>query len=64
MAGTKVDIEGFEIDVLAAALALAECGIGLIQLEWNKTPELALGTDRRPVADLSLSTLTCCIVRT
>ena len=51
--GMKVDVEGFEIDVLrGCARALAEHRIGLIQLEWNAMSERALGTDRRPVADL------------
>jgi FkbM family methyltransferase len=53
VAGMKVDVEGFEIDVLRGAeAALAEHRIGLIQLEWNAASELALGTDRRPVAEL------------
>jgi FkbM family methyltransferase len=51
--GMKVDVEGFEIDVLrGCARALSERRIGLIQLEWNATSLLALGTDRHPVADL------------
>jgi hypothetical protein len=49
----KVDVEGFEIEVLrGCARALAEHRIDLIQLEWNAMSEQALGTDRRPVADL------------
>jgi FkbM family methyltransferase len=51
--GMKVDVEGFEIDVLhGAARALAERRIGLIQLEWNEASWPAVGTDRRPVAEL------------
>jgi FkbM family methyltransferase len=51
--GMKVDVEGFEFDVLrGAARALAERRIGLIQLEWNRACALAVGTDRRPVAQL------------
>ena len=51
--GMKVDVEGFEIDVLRGCTrALSERRIGLIQLEWNETSLLALGTDRHPVADL------------
>ena len=51
--GMKVDVEGFEIDVLrGAARALAERRIGLIQLEWNEASWSAVGTDRRPVAEL------------
>lgn len=52
VAGMKVDVEGFEIDVLrGCARALAERRIGLIQLEWNEASTAAVGTDRRPVAD-------------
>ena len=51
--GMKVDVEGFEIDVLrGCARALAERRIGLIQLEWNAMSERARGIDRRPVAEL------------
>jgi FkbM family methyltransferase len=53
VAGMKVDVEGFEIEVLRGCeRALSERRIRLIQLEWNSTSEDALGTDRRPVADL------------
>jgi FkbM family methyltransferase len=53
VAGMKVDVEGFEIDVLqGCARALSERRIGLIQLEWNAMSQRVLGTDRRPVADL------------
>ncbi|HEX3960655.1 MAG TPA: FkbM family methyltransferase [Trebonia sp.] len=52
-AGMKIDVEGFEIDVLrGCARALADQRIGLIQLEWNEASRVALGTDRRPVAEL------------
>jgi FkbM family methyltransferase len=51
--GMKIDVEGFEIDVLQGCTrALSEGRIGLIQLEWNTLSQRALGTDRRPVADL------------
>jgi FkbM family methyltransferase len=51
--GMKIDVEGFEIDVLrGAARALAGRRIGLIQIEWNQMSTFALGTDRRPVAEL------------
>lgn len=51
--GMKVDVEGFEIEVLRGCKrALSEHRIGLIQLEWNPTCEDALGTDRQPTADL------------
>jgi len=53
VAGMKVDVEGFEIDVLRGCVrALSERRIGLIQLEWNAMSQRVLGTDRRPVADL------------
>jgi FkbM family methyltransferase len=53
VAGMKVDVEGFEIDVLrGAARALADRRIGLIQVEWNEMSILAVGADRRPVAEL------------
>jgi FkbM family methyltransferase len=51
--GMKVDVEGFELDVLrGAARALADRRIGLIQIEWNQMSTFAVGTDRRPVAEL------------
>jgi FkbM family methyltransferase len=51
--GMKVDVEGFEIDVLrGCARAMAERRIGLIQLEWNEASRFAVGSDRRPVARL------------
>jgi FkbM family methyltransferase len=51
--GMKVDVEGFEIDVLrGAARALAGHRIGLIQIEWNEMSTLAVGADRGPVAEL------------
>jgi FkbM family methyltransferase len=51
--GMKVDVEGFEIDVLrGAARALADRRIGLIQVEWNEMSTLAVGADRGPVAEL------------
>lgn len=51
--GMKVDVEGFEIDVLrGAARALAEHRIGLIQIEWNEMSTFAVGAGRRPVAEL------------
>jgi FkbM family methyltransferase len=51
--GMKVDVEGFEIDVLRGATrALADHRIDLIQLEWNQTSTVSVGTDRGPVAEL------------
>jgi FkbM family methyltransferase len=53
VAGMKVDVEGFEFDVLrGASAALADRRIGLIQLEWNEMSARAVGTDRRPAAEL------------
>jgi FkbM family methyltransferase len=53
IAGMKVDVEGFEIEVLRGCeKALSEHRVRLIQLEWNATSVRAVGTDRRPVADL------------
>jgi FkbM family methyltransferase len=55
-AGMKVDVEGFEIEVLRGChRALSEHRIMLIQLEWNMGSVAAVGTDRRPVADLLAS---------
>jgi len=52
VAGMKVDVEGFEIEVLRGCeRALSEHRIGLIQLEWNMASLGAVGTDRVPVAD-------------
>jgi FkbM family methyltransferase len=52
-AGMKVDVEGFEIDVLRGCeRALAQRRIGLIQLEWNQASLSAVGSDRGPVASL------------
>lgn len=51
--GMKIDVEGFEIDVLrGAARALADRRIGLIQIEWNGMSVLAVAADCRPVAEL------------
>jgi FkbM family methyltransferase len=53
VAGMKIDVEGFEIDVLrGAARALADRRIGLIQIEWNQACTSAVGTDRSPIAEL------------
>jgi len=53
VAGMKVDVEGFEIEVLRGCQrALSEHRVKLIQLEWNLTSIQAVGHDRRPVADL------------
>jgi FkbM family methyltransferase len=53
VAGLKVDVEGFEIEVLrGCAAALSERRIRLIQLEWNAMSESAVGADRQPVAKL------------
>jgi FkbM family methyltransferase len=53
VAGLKIDVEGFELEVLRGCLrALAQQRIALLQLEWNATSVAALGADRRPVAAL------------
>jgi len=53
VAGMKVDVEGFEIEVLRGCEhALSEKRIRLIQLEWNEMSREAVGADRRSVADL------------
>ena len=53
VAGMKVDVEGFEIDVLRGCeRALREQRIKLMQLEWNHECMRSVGTDRRPVAEL------------
>jgi FkbM family methyltransferase len=55
VAGMKIDVEGFELDVLhGCARALRERRIKTIQLEWNATSQEAMGTDRQPVARLLL----------
>jgi FkbM family methyltransferase len=52
IAGMKVDVEGFEIDVIRGCeRALSEHRIRLIQLEWNTASLAAVGADRLPVAD-------------
>ena len=53
VAGMKVDVEGFEIEVLSGcSQALAERRIKLIQFEWNTASQEAVGSSRRPLADL------------
>jgi FkbM family methyltransferase len=53
VAGMKVDVEGFELEVLRGCRrALSEHRLRLIQLEWNATSLDAVGADRQPVADL------------
>jgi FkbM family methyltransferase len=52
VAGLKIDVEGFEIEVLKGCeRALSEHRIKLVQLEWNGTSQSAVSTDRRPVAE-------------
>ena len=53
VAGMKIDVEGFEIEVLRGCeRALSDKRIGLIQLEWNEMSKTAVGSDRHSVADL------------
>jgi len=50
--GMKVDVEGFEIEVLQGCeRALSEHRIRLLQLEWNTGSLAAVGSDRSPVAN-------------
>lgn len=50
-AGVKIDVEGFELDVvLGASRALAERRIGILQLEWNSMARERFGRDREEVA--------------
>ncbi len=51
--GMKVDVEGFELNVLQGAkIALQEQRISLLQLEWNDASFDALGTNRDPAESL------------
>jgi FkbM family methyltransferase len=51
--GMKVDVEGFEFNVLVGCKrALAERRIRLIQIEWNSASWAAAETDRLPLAEL------------
>jgi FkbM family methyltransferase len=53
VAGMKIDVEGFEIEVLRGCeKALSEQRLRLIQLEWNATSRSAVGADRQPVVSL------------
>ena len=50
--GVKVDVEGFELEVLRGCRsALAEGRIDLMQLEWNDASVNLLSQDRQAVAD-------------
>lgn len=51
--GVKIDVEGFERLVLEGLSgALREHRVDVLQLEWNRQCEIALGEDRGPVADI------------
>jgi FkbM family methyltransferase len=53
VAGMKIDVEGFEIDVLRGCeRALSQRRLKLIQLEWNSSSVEAVGSDRAPIAEL------------
>jgi FkbM family methyltransferase len=52
-AGMKIDVEGFELEVLRGCKrALAEHRIRVLQIEWNGTSREAIGSDRRPIANM------------
>lgn len=56
VAGMKVDVEGFEIEVLRGCVrSLSEHRISLIQLEWNENSREAVGDDRAAVAEMLVS---------
>jgi FkbM family methyltransferase len=51
--GMKIDVEGYEIEVLRGAQeALAHGNVRLIQIEWNRSSETTVSSDRKPIADL------------
>lgn len=53
LGGMKVDVEGFERDVLAGMeRILAEQRVDCIQLEWNSMSQSALGEDRQACRDI------------
>jgi len=53
VAGMKVDVEGFEMEVLRGCeQALLDQRIRVIQLEWNSTSIDATGIDRQSIASL------------
>jgi FkbM family methyltransferase len=53
LAGMKIDVEGFEIEVLyGCERALSEHRVRLIQLEWNEESLAAVSADRKPIAEL------------
>jgi FkbM family methyltransferase len=53
VAGMKIDVEGFEFDVLLGCdRMLSQQRLKLIQLEWNSCSIEAVGTDRAPIAEL------------
>jgi FkbM family methyltransferase len=50
-AGVKIDVEGFELDVvLGAARALGEQRVGILQLEWNSMARERFGRRRDEIA--------------
>jgi FkbM family methyltransferase len=50
-AGVKIDVEGFELDVvLGAARALGEQRVGILQLEWNSMARERFGRHRGEIA--------------
>jgi FkbM family methyltransferase len=50
-AGVKIDVEGFELDVvLGASRALGEQRVGILQLEWNSMARERFGRHRDEIA--------------
>jgi FkbM family methyltransferase len=52
-AGVKIDVEGFELDVvLGASRALGEERVGVLQLEWNSMARERFGRTRDEIASV------------
>jgi FkbM family methyltransferase len=52
-AGVKIDVEGFELDVvLGASRALGEERVGVLQLEWNSMARERFGRSRDEIASV------------
>jgi FkbM family methyltransferase len=54
-AGVKIDVEGFELDVLlGASRTLGEQRVGVLQLEWNSMARERFGRGRHEIAQTLL----------